>query len=1022
LEHKALHTSESDGDLPLIDLDLAGGPELAPAATPPVHFQSVRDQLESVGQERVTADPERDQLLQECRERFDAQLAHDLDYTVQRLWRWAAHIPASLEPLTRELFSRLEKGRVLLQTLSGWSSARAEVRCWQATQQFHCDALALADRLLRREQGQRLRVRSPRVLRRYQVSEAASASSPLQAVGNGLDQALPGILAHRYGLSPLAAAAYGLRCTLLPRPAFCWPLFLKKAARFAADGGLDALTSASGVRLEIRGRESFLSNRDLFSEPGTRTRSNVILAFSHRHSTLDFVLLGHALNGLEHAVWGNDLYLPASAKRDPHSVLVRSGSKRDLEPVFAASTEILADRGWCLLIAVDGSAPYLCYGQHMRAKRGIRLLIDYLNSKTAGRRRRTFIVPLTLDDTAFLVKGRDSSACITFHTPICTENIEAPASDGADAINQSDPLLNYLESVFIANSGLVRHGWLTPRVVETTRRVSAELTQRRDWRTVLRRRLHASLTDLAHDWADPNEDLHGHRSPIAGQTAARRRAASVPPPASAALDLDLRPAVFPAEAFAPIVGRLAELGSDRVVSDDVRDSWLADYRSRFNRQVTNDLRYNLQALQSWSDLLKRHGDPWITDGLRRMHELATLLAHSDPWTTSRLELDSWNSFHQFYCDALQLADRLLALEQGRHVVRQEPPTLKRTEFPGASSYRMPQALLNYLEQAIPDALRIDSLRGFVPVLWYQLVRAAVPGTVWTSAAYSRKMNGVTTSGTLASYGRGPRPRVVFEGRDELFDDDHFFAPRDGRTRHNIIVALSHRHSFLDLALMAALFGEREFATWSNIQYFPKSAARDPLLVAVKPGEAQRMEATLARSMELLSERAVPLAVFVDGGSPYLPYSQQMRVKPGLRLLIDHVRGATPGSGRKSYLIPVSFNDTATFLRGLDDTLRVQSHPPIDLERIPDSPRPPVRTRPNRGDALLNHLECLYLTCTGQVRHGWRTPLVIDTVRRVEEETRRVHGLRPRLRRRFHASLMDLSRARDTRCRPTPEPD
>ena len=70
----------------------------------------------------------------------------------------------------------------------------------------------------------------------------------------------------------------------------------------------------------------------------------------------------------------------------------------------------------------------------------------------------------------------------------------------------------------------------------------------------------------------------------------------------------------------------------------------------------------------------------------------------------------------------------------------------------------------------------------------------------------------------------------------LLNDPHFFDPVTRHTRQNIIFALSHRHSFLDLALSFEAFPGLDFASWSNIQYFPKSAATDPFIVTVNPGE------------------------------------------------------------------------------------------------------------------------------------------------------------------------------------------
>ncbi len=450
--------------------------------------------------------------------------------------------------------------------------------------------------------------------------------------------------------------------------------------------------------------------------------------------------------------------------------------------------------------------------------------------------------------------------------------------------------------------------------------------------------------------------------------------------------------------------------SPRVRLDPELTGLLQHYRSEFQEQVVHDFAANREALRDWAERLRLGGNAGVERDLARLEGGQQVFLDVDQWSNSRHELLCWNTFQQFYCDALALADRLLRVEHGVQCHRRRR-TPRRHERPGAASDRWDQALLNLIEQAFPNVFALEPLRGALPILAYQASRQVFPRPGWRSLEYLNRAHRMVTSGALASL-TGGRDRGTFarEGIDQVLRDPYFFNRHTGRTRHNLIFALSHRHSFLDLGLMYEVFRGRPFATWSNIQYFPPSAARDPLIVAVRPGESRRMEHTMQRSAELVIDQGLPLTSYVDGGAPYLPYGQQMRVKPGVRLLVDFISERARGTRRKTYLVPVSFDDTISFIRGLDAQVRLVMHRPISSDAIDPAPRRPDRGSVNRGDPLLIHLEALLMAHTGQVRHGWQTPPVIAVTRQFAERMQHPRRLADTWRRCFHASICDLSRA------------
>ena len=489
---------------PSIDSELTQRNTLECRRTPPTAFQELLShyaQTRSQGATVVVArDQQRDRLLAEYRRLFDEQFHHDLDYNLQQLWRWAQRLD-SKRTVLREVricdgFRRLSTLRKLLLTSDAWSTNEAENTCWIASQQFYCDALALADRLLTFDKGRLWSRRFSNTPRRYELNNGAAAYDLVQASANVLEQTVPNLL----GVRPFRAVLpwlshYGL-CWILPWPVFRWSTFLGHARRFLLSNGFARMAGVEGDVSDLCGVEEFISDPYFFA-PGThRTRHNIIFALSHRHAALDIAFLASALRDLDHAVVANQAFFPRSAKRDSHIAMVDAG--QSMRAVLAHVAEILTVQRIPLVIAVDGAVPYPPYGQQMRVKRGIRAIIEYMRRGSTGK-RKTYIVPFTMNDVVYFLKGLDRQVKITIHKPICADDVAPPQSPcrWQASGRRSDPLLNHLELHFLANGGNVRHGWRTPRVIETVQRSRDQHDRQAGAVAWLRKHLHATIFDLS---------------------------------------------------------------------------------------------------------------------------------------------------------------------------------------------------------------------------------------------------------------------------------------------------------------------------------------------------------------------------------------------------------------------------------------------------------------------------------------------------------------------------------------------
>lgn len=475
----------------------------------------------------------------------------------------------------------------------------------------------------------------------------------------------------------------------------------------------------------------------------------------------------------------------------------------------------------------------------------------------------------------------------------------------------------------------------------------------------------------------------------------------------------------PAAAFAPLLEAHRSLrsadGSLVVRQDAQLAELLASYRRRFQEQILYDFDYNIQRLQRWAEQMPpSHGvldDAQIQDGFRQLGSVRRFFAHNDQWA-GHLELTCFGAFQQFYCDALALGDRLFRYHTGQRPRRQTAKRLKRLRVAeAASSYRLAQAVVNAAEMAFPNVFCIRPLHSLLPAAWYSGSRAILPWLAFRWPVFLRKLHGLLTSGIINSLVERSGSVVECCGKDDLFSE--FYDPVTGRTRHNLIIALSHRHSMLDLPFGAEALVGIDHAMWVNELYYPQSAASDPRLVVVCSTRRRRMEPVVRKSADLMLNAGIPVAIVVDGGGGYLPYGQQMSLKRGIRSLVDHMNAVTKGSKRRTFIVPLSLNDPMGLIAGLDSKVRLTFHRPICTDDIAPAPSRPDRKAIHRGDPLLVYLESFFLANTGQVRHGWRTPRVTETVRRVAQQRRRSIGIGNWIRSRCHASLYDLSRDQST---------
>ena len=434
------------------------------------------------------ASERRDALLVEARSAYDRQLRHDLDYNIFTLSRYASSVSNRIQrdvrriPVIGDLLRRLEQSRRFLRVTDAWSGSRVEEACWLATQQFYCDGLELADRLIDVDHGRSVR-HWPRPdafgdLRRRNLLGITAYSWPT-AAGRAVDVLAPNFWQMRFFTTLFPTIWRVLYHMAVPWGGASWAQFERSTLGWLGRDGFRRLRGG-GQRGDIRfyGARRVIDDPQLFDRRTNRLRHNVIFCGSHRTGFLDFPFFAHLLRDVPHAVWANNsFYGPGMARklaRDPATICVRGQGKLPIFDAIDRTIDVMKRHGLALFIIADGSQPNMMYGNQVRIKRGIRLLADESVRQCAASGRRTFVVPMSFDDPLGYLCGLDDGVDVTMHRPI---EIVSPSTDQSRSsrfdeavINGGDCLLNQLEALFMCHSLAARHGFDTPRVLETARR------------------------------------------------------------------------------------------------------------------------------------------------------------------------------------------------------------------------------------------------------------------------------------------------------------------------------------------------------------------------------------------------------------------------------------------------------------------------------------------------------------------------------------------------------------------------
>jgi hypothetical protein len=446
-----------------------------------------------------------------------------------------------------------------------------------------------------------------------------------------------------------------------------------------------------------------------------------------------------------------------------------------------------------------------------------------------------------------------------------------------------------------------------------------------------------------------------------------------------------------------------------------RDHLLLEYRRLLLEQVQDDAQVNRRELGALMREVASGGtlDPACTprgaDLQARIDRGVASLAALEPYRDSRTEERWWLALNQFYLDGLYFADRLLAAQAGRRLRRWRRPPRWHESMQITSPSRL-QGLVTSLTMAVPELFNVNPFDTYVPGLLYMLSSRVFPSRRFRFREFFGSTLGWIHREGLARM-RGLRgPVVQFEGLEHLHDG-RLFDPATQRTRHNVIVASSHRLGYIDLPLFFEPLRKTPLAVWANNAFYgsgtDRKVADDRYTIAIRGSHAPPLDVAIARTAELLIEARAPVFIMVDGSQPPMFYGQQMRVKRGLRLAVNETVRQAEGTGRRTYVLPLSLNDPVGFLQRRQDVIRVKFHPPVWVESVREIRRPqPGDPAPTVEDAdpLLNHLEALFLLETAHAQFGLPHPRVVAAARARAKNRHR----EPWLKRGFQTSLADLA--------------
>jgi hypothetical protein len=455
------------------------------------------------------------------------------------------------------------------------------------------------------------------------------------------------------------------------------------------------------------------------------------------------------------------------------------------------------------------------------------------------------------------------------------------------------------------------------------------------------------------------------------------------------------------------------------VTDERRDGWLAEFRRRGTERLAGDLDANLAELTQAFAVVGR--DPRVDrtlvqdaeDMLADLRALREEIGRTDPYRSAKIEEACWILVQQFYCDAITCAQRLTGVRR-RPLPRDAQGALRRRDVMGITGPSRRQAALNATEVAVPNPLEARVVRNFGPTLAHMLWHQCIPWGELRWHDFER-----TTRGWLSPNGlsrlRGQRRRVVrVAGREHLNDNRLLIDPRTGRTPHHLVIAASHRLGFMDFPFFAEVLKDIPHFVWANNSFYTpgmaRKLARSRSAIPVRGSGRTPFNEAIDLSIRNFEELGLPLFIMSDGATKNMAYGQYLRVKRGIRVLVDECARRGRKTGRRTFVVPMTFDDPFAYLLGFDDEIRVNLHPPIEI-REPTSPDAFTsvfdEARFNGGDPLLNQLEALYLAHTLQARHGFFPIRVLAAL--ADWRAAPPRGLRGRLRRRFNMSVYDLCR-------------
>lgn len=452
------------------------------------------------------------------------------------------------------------------------------------------------------------------------------------------------------------------------------------------------------------------------------------------------------------------------------------------------------------------------------------------------------------------------------------------------------------------------------------------------------------------------------------------------------------------------------------VDDPRRDHLLGEYRRLILQSIREDIATNLAEVEelgrqegvrcSFDPFQTALGDHYVT----RMRRLATTISQADPYLDGRTEERWWLDFHQFYLDGLALADRLLSTRPGEPARRWRLPR-REAEAMGLISRSGLHALVNALEITIPDFSRVNPFDTYAPTVLHMLAHQVFPRKRMRFMDLLSSTLGWVRRGGFERLRGCSGPVARYHGLERLHDGA-LIDPQTGKTRHNLIIAAHHRLGYLDLPLAYAPLRGLRLIIWANNAFYgpgmEAKIGRDTYTIPVRGRHRPPMEEIMARTARLLVEGRAPLFIMADGSQPPLICGHQLRVKSGVRLAVNAAIRAAEGTGRRTYVLPMTINDPVGFVQGLRSTIDVRLHAPILVESVRESSagRTTGAAGPvNDGDALLNDLEALFITETSHAVHGLPRPRIVAASRRRYQARYR----EPLIKRPFPATMADLAR-------------